>query len=55
MNSKHICLKRRKKKKYLPVKRNFKLPTANADDKGWINLSGQYEILFEQISSSVAV
>lgn len=31
------------------------MPTANADDKRWINLSGQYEILFEQISSSVAV
>lgn len=31
------------------------MPTANADDKRGINLSGQYEILFEQISSSVAV
>lgn len=44
MNSKHSL-----------VERNFKLPTANADDKNWSFLSGQYEILFEQISSSAAV
>lgn len=30
----------KKEKKYLLVKRNFKLLIVNVDDKGWINLSG---------------